>query len=153
MANGIKKVADSVSARLGDMISRGRNARGFLQEIAYPDYLTAQRKRFITENESQGDKWKSLSPGYKEWKRINYAGWVGGGQKTGIRTGRLYSGILGKSFGTKDHRKAILDTSMIVGVATPYARYVDEVRPLMSFKKEFIEGLKNKYAKYIAGKV
>lgn len=159
MASGMKKIKDTVSDRLKAMIEKGKSAEGFFAQVAYPEYRNAQRKRFLTENDSQGNKWSPLNAKYKEWKRVNYAGWVGDGQKTNIRSGRLITSLLGKSFGegesvdgTKEHRLMIQDKFMLVGTTVPYAKHVDDVRPIMQFKKEFIDSLKTKYLHYVVSK-
>ena len=156
MANGIKKVHDQVSDRLDDLLKKAKASEAFLQRDAYPVYVEAQKKRFITENASETGKWGALNLTYAEWKRKNFSDYVGGGTKIGIRSGRLVSSILGEMFGsgksedgTKEHYKYIKGSTMIVGTATPYAKHFDDTRPLMKFRPEFINEIKERYYSYI----
>lgn len=159
-SGGIKLVSSKALNNLQAMVERGRDARGFFAQVAYPKYRIAQRQRFMTANASQTGEWKSVDPNsiYGKWKRYNYAGWVGDGQATNILTGRLASGLLGQALGggesfdgASDHRLAIFESSMVITVTNPYIKYVDDVRPVMQFTKEFLAGLKSDYQKYLLG--
>lgn len=136
--------------RLRQIVKNGKDSRSFLQLKAYPVYIKAQMKRWMTENQSQGQQWKPLNEKYAWWKKTRYAFAIGNGTKMMIRTGRLYQSVIGAGDG---HFKMITDKEMIVGTDVPYAKYAGAQRTIMSFDKKFVATLKADWIKFmISGK-
>jgi len=132
--------------RLRLMVKNGKNSRSFLQLKAYPVYIKAQMKRWMTENESQGPRWKALNPKYAAQKRRDWQGWIGNGQKMMIASGRLYQSVIGSGGG---HFKMITDKEMIVGTDVPYAKYAGAQRTITAFDKRFVATLKADWIKFM----
>jgi hypothetical protein len=167
----IKMVGGGVIDNLNSMIEKGKSSKAFLARVAYPMYQARQMKRWITENASEGSHWKALNTNYKEWKRINYAGYPGNGEKMLIRTGALLGSVIGKELqgnpdetqvnekgvtsfsgnlgsGKPKHFVMVTDTTLIVGTEVEYAKHVNSVRPMFTFKQEFYREIKEKYYKW-----
>ena len=128
------------------LVKNGKNSRSFLQLKAYPAYIGAQMKRWMTENQSQGTQWKPLNPDYAWWKKTRFAFAIGHGTKMMIRTGKLYQSVIGAGEG---HFKMITDKEMIVGTDVPYAKYAGAQRTIMSFDKRFIQKLKKSSSSFL----
>lgn len=139
-------VEDTALKNLRAMIKRGKSTRTFLQLKAYPIYIKAQMKRWMTENSSQGTAWAPLNKKYAEYKLKKYGAAVGGGKKMMIATGRLYQSIIGAGDG---HFKLITDSAMIVGTTLDYAKYAASKRPFQKFNKDMIAQLKADWIKYM----
>ena len=156
MKASIKSQENKILGKLNEMLSQTRQVRAFLERVVYPTYLKAQMKRWMTVGRSDGfgtlEPWKPLSAKYAAWKKRRWADAPGGGTKVLIASGRLYKAVMNQGPG---HRKIISDRSLIVGVDIPYAKYVNESRPFFIFSDEMMDGLKDKYKKFITqrGKV
>lgn len=146
----IVALENKIIGQLNSMIEQSKQVRAFLERVVYPTYLKAQMKRWMTQGRTDGfgtlDPWKPLSSTYAAWKKRRWADAPGGGTKVLIASGRLYQAVMNKGPG---HRKIISDRSLIVGVDVPYAKYVNESRPFFIFSDEMMNGLKDKYKKFI----
>jgi len=91
---------DGISDGLSGMEAKSKNLRAWINRWLYPYMINVQRKRFMTENVSEGNRWSPLNPKYAAWKLRRYGGgikykWVGGGSaldSQGNRTGFDRSG-------------------------------------------------------------
>lgn len=84
----INIVGKDVMNKLTKMASNAGDLRGILMRSLYPIYQNAQRSRWMTENASEGKRWKSLAPTYAKRKLIVY----GGGKKHKFIGGRPLRG-------------------------------------------------------------
>lgn len=131
---------------LRSIVKQGKNSRTFLQMKAYPIYIKAQMKRWMSENTSQGSQWKALDPRYAARKKKDWWGWEGNGTKMMIASGRLYKSVIGAGAG---HYKMITDKEMIVGTDVEYAKYAGAIRPIVEFNKAFIAKLKADWIEFM----
>ena len=121
----------------------------WLEKVALPTYLNAQRERFKKENASElfvGGRWKNLDKKYQILKRKKYASYAGRGTKTNIATGRLLRSLLIES---SEGRKMIRSGKMLIGSVVPYAQHVDDVRTISRFSTSFVRDLGEKFSKYV----
>lgn len=147
---GLKKVEDTVTNRLNEMISRGRDARAFMVRVVRPTYQNAQRKRFQTENTSEGNQWDELNPKYAKYKLKKFAGFPGGGRKINIATGKMMSSLILEE--SSSFSEIATNFSYIITFDVPYMKYVDEVRPVLQFRDEFYSEIKSKLRAYLGGR-
>lgn len=76
---------DGISDGLSGMEAKSKNLRAWINRWLYPYMINVQRKRFMTENVSEGNRWSPLNPKYAAWKLRRYGGgikykWVGFGK-------------------------------------------------------------------------
>jgi hypothetical protein len=128
---GLKQVMSGIEDQIKGMLDRSKSMAAYLDRIVYRQYQNAQRQRWITENASEGQRWIPLSANYRWWKEYAFADFPGHGTKMLIATGRLFAAVVGPGGG--EHRKTTTDHSLDVGWTTPYAAYVDELRPFADF--------------------
>jgi hypothetical protein len=171
-------VDDQIQEQINKMITRGANAQPFLKRVVYPIYMNAQRARWMTENRSQGKKWKPLNTEYAAYKLKRYGGgpryeWIGGsnkknaekkerpwklvgtwptykgaGKKTMIATGALVDSVTGED--KKYHRSIVRKSEIIVATTLDYAASAAEERPFMDFNKKFYQGLNKRWMRYVS---
>ena len=139
-------VQNGIEKNLDGMINRSKSFRSFLQSYVYPKYQNLQRERWMTEGESQNDKWPALNAKYAEWKRRRFAAYDGSGEKMLIATGKLVKSVIGPGPG---HYKLIDDKSLTVGTRVDYAKYVAQKRSMFKFKPEDIAEIKRAVGEYI----
>lgn len=149
MAESLKKTQNGIENRLNGMIDRASGMQGFLDRVIFRLYQNAQRQRWMTENQSEGEKWRPLSPGYDIWKKKKFASFPGGGEKMLIATNRLFPSVVGESGET---RKVVTNRGLVVATTVPYAPKVAEIRPFMKFGKATIDKMKKSLRDYIARK-
>lgn len=149
----IKSLNNNIRKHLDEMMEKATHLRGFMERVVYPSYLKAQMKRWMTEGRSDGHgdlpPWQPLSARYKAWKLKRWASAPGGGTKMMIASGRLFQAAMNQGPG---HRKIVTDRSLIVGIdpgVVPYAKYVNAERPFFIFSDEMMDGLKDKYKKFV----
>lgn len=176
----LKKAQDNISKRLNEMVKKSNDTRGFLNRVIYPMYQKAQIQRWMTENSSEGGRWKALDPKYAAWKKRAYSGgtrykFIGGrgegrpwqaigtwpvgpgrGEKILIASGRLVGSSIGPNdqytVGVDDHRKIVTAKTLKVFTVVDYAKTVAEDRPFMKFSQKTIREMRKAYAKYVGGK-
>lgn len=153
MKAAITSISKTIEKRLEAMVEQARMTRAFLERVVYQEYLKAQRKRWMTEGASDGwgalEKWKPLNAKYAAWKKRRFASAPGGGTKMLIASMRLFNAVIGKGDG---HKKLISDKSIVIGVDVPYAKYVNSARPFFVFSDEMMDGLRDKYKKFITSR-
>lgn len=98
-------------------------------------YQNLQRKRWMTENESEGRKWEPLNPTYAKAKRKKWAAAPGGGRKMLIASGKLYQSVIGPGEG---FRKVATPRQLIISTSVEYAVHVNEARPFTRWSRESI---------------
>lgn len=125
------------------MINSATDIRAYFNTVVLEQYKNAQRERWMTENASEGSRWKDLNTDYAASKLTRFAGFPGGGRKMLIATGKLFENVFSP-------RKVVKPRTMELFVSTsdvPYARYVDEERPFMRFgrttRSEILDGIRN----------
>jgi len=146
----LKKVQDTVTTRLDSMIATGKDPRAFMLKIVRPAYQAAQRKRFATENQSEGQKWSPLNSKYAEYKLKKFKDFPGGGRKINIATGKLVNSLLLQDATLVN--ELVTHTSYVISIKVPYAKYVDEARPIMQFRKQFTQDLKKQFTSWMLRK-
>lgn len=143
------KIYSNINAiinRLEKKVRRAKNPQAFLRNIAYPMYQRFQRQRWITENVSEGDQWKRLNPRYAKSKRKVFASYPGAGQKMMIATGRLFASVIGPS---KDHRRLIRGSKMIISTAVEYAEDANKERPFFPLSDRSMGAIHNAFKKWV----
>lgn len=153
MKASVISTENKILNRLNDMVKNVKDVRGFLERVVYPTYLKAQKKRWMSENQTDGSGdlggWDALNPLYAARKKVRWAQAPGGGTKLLIASGRLYKAVMGEGPG---HRKIVSDRSIIIGVDIPYAKYVNARRPFFIFSDEMMTGIKEKYGQHLRTK-
>lgn len=142
----LKTLEDGIGQSLKAMISRARNMQGFLNRVVYKEYQNAQRERWISENDSEGTRWKRLTKPYSDYKKTKFASYPGSGNRMLVATGRLYQSVIGPS---SEHYKLTTSKSITIGTRVPYAKYVDEERTFTTFGEDFGKNIGEKLAKYL----
>ncbi len=153
MGASIVKIAGGVTEGLEGMIKRANLIPAYLDRVVYREYQKAQRTRWMTENNHDdftGGQWAPLDPAYKAWKKKRYADSPGGGSKTLIRTGRLYSAVIGPS---TDHRKIVTNDSLTVSHSVEYGRFVTATRPFDTWSDKFYRRIYSGLVDYVAKNV
>lgn len=128
------------------MLDRSKKTKAYLDRVIYRQYQNAQRKRWISENSSEGIVWSRLNPKYAESKKKRFAAYPGQGTKMLIATGQLQSDVIG---GGSGHRKIVTDDSIAINWTTPYAVAVDSVRTFSTFGEKTMDEMYSGIAKFI----
>lgn len=128
----IKTIKSETKATLQGMINRPASLRSFFDRNIYPMYQNVQRERWMTENASEGARWKELNADYAKAKRTRFAQYPGRGTKMLIATNTLFQSVVGPGEGFK---KIIEDRRMRIVTTVPYAKYVDEARTFTKFSR------------------
>ncbi len=148
----LKVIENKIQKDLSALLNRTLGIRTYLNTVVYQQYKNAQRKRWMTEGASEGERWKDLDPKYAAWKKKRYATSPGQGRKMLIASGRLFSAVVGEGMGegkVQEHRKIVTNKSIEIGWTTPYAPYVDDVREFSDFGDETTEMIEDGVADYI----
>lgn len=143
------KIYSNVNAILGRLqkkVNRAKNPAAFLRNVAYPMYQRFQRQRWMTQNASEGDKWKPLNPRYAKSKLRRYADFPGGGQRMMIATGRLFASVIGPS---KDHRRLIKGSKMIISTGVEYAEDANSKRPFFPLSDRSKNQIYREFQKWV----
>lgn len=141
--------ADNVSKVLSGMLSRAGLARGWLNRVAYPMVVEAQRMRWASEGASEGDSWKRISEPYATRKLKRFASYPGGGRKMLIATGHLVASVTGDE--TKDHYKLVEDTRLETGTLVGYGKYVNDERNFTKLGPTTVQALTDSLKQYLRG--
>jgi hypothetical protein len=97
-----------------DMLSEGKFRKAFFARTMYPLYQKKQGERFATSGRSeQTDKW-TMSKEWKEYKIRVKSEEYPGGDRPGIYTGKLFSGVVGVGNWKELHSKAFSDKRMVI---------------------------------------
>lgn len=107
--------------------------------------------RWQSENQSEGAQWAPLSLPYAKLKKKKYASYKGGGNVPMVATGRLVDAATLADSTTS--YKLVSQTGIRIGIndsALPYAKYVGEKRPFMSFSAATLSDMRAGLKAYIA---
>lgn len=144
---GLRISTDGISAVLGQMTSRAQLMRGWLNRVAYPTVVAAQRMRWVSEGASEGASWRQLNPSYARQKLRKYASYPGAGRKLLVATSRLVGGVTGDN--PNDHYKLVTDNRLEVGTVIPYAEYVNEDRNFTNLGPQTLASLDQQLRDYL----
>jgi hypothetical protein len=117
----------------------------FLNKNVVDAYFVAQKKRWMTQGESENKRWEQLNPLYASYKLKKFKEYPFGGRKMMIATGFLWESVTSRSKGFKK----VLNPngkSLVIGVQTEevktkagavknpgrfvaYAEHANEARP------------------------
>lgn len=146
----LNKTTDGINAALMASLKRIKLASAYADTVIWPQYQKAQIERWQTENSSQGDTWRALTPEYKKRKKKKFATYPGAGNATMVATGRLAEGAQGRN--PSYFMKLITDQTFTIAINTgslPYAVYPGAVRPYMEFSEETVREWTDGLAKYL----
>lgn len=127
-ARGITEFLKGVTMRAGSLQS-------FLNKNVVKQYQNIQRKRWMTENNSETGQWQPLTVEYAKAKKRRFASYAGKGEKLLIATGKLQKSVIGPGDG---FRKIATPRSLIISTSVEYAPYVDEARSFSSYGRESV---------------
>lgn len=122
----LKLSVDGIGDYFRSMLKRSQLVRGWLNRVAYPIIIKAQRLRWMTQGASEGEGWAPLNPSYARYKLRKFAEFPGSGRKILIATGNLVNSVTGDD--RKDHYKLVKENRLEVGTLLSYARFVNEAR-------------------------
>lgn len=167
MANAsIVSTKKGIQKKLDAMIKKSKSPESFLVKVAYPMYISRQSKRWMTENESEGARWAPLSEKYAKWKKLNFVGYPGHGEKLLIRTGRLAEAVIGRKLkgdviseesarsgdAPANHHVMITNKTLHVYTDLKYAQHVNKMRNFFNFNADFRKRIKAAYGAWVLGK-
>jgi hypothetical protein len=144
------KIQDTVTAKLQQMIERGKSGRAFIAARVVPKYKEFQMLRWASEDQGQWPALKSAS--YMAWKKRKFADSIGQGERMMIASGKLLNSVLVQSGGFG--YQMITEDQLIIGLDASeidYAKYANEVRNFMDFPDEFMAELRQEYRDYMLG--
>ncbi len=156
-----------IRKKLEAALTNANSSQIFLTRIAYPMYISRQSKRWMTENESEGAKWTPLNEKYAKWKKLNFVGYPGHGEKLLIRTGRLAEAVIGRKLKgdviseesakagdlPANHHVMITNRELHVYTDLKYAQHVNKTRSIFTFKDDFRKRIKAAYGAWVFGKI
>lgn len=127
-------------------MDRANSIESYLNRVVVDQYQIVQRKRWMTENASEGQRWEALNPIYAASKLTRFKSYEGGGTKMLIATGKLFKSVIGPGAG---FRKVTTPRSLTISTTNEYAEYVDEVRPFTRYSRETIKKINQGVFDYI----
>lgn len=145
---GLTISVNGIQQSLNAMASRAGLAQGWLNRVAYPMIIEAQRMRWASEGSSEGESWAPLNESYALRKLKKYESYPGGGRKMLIATGHLVDSVTGDK--REDHYKLVEGNRLEVGTLVDYAKYVDEKRNFTILGQATIDLLSEKLGAYIS---
>lgn len=140
---------DGIKKKLDGMLTKASLAKGWLNRVAYPMVIEAQRMRWASEGASEGSSWAPLNTSYAIRKLKKYASSPGGGRKMLIATSRLVGGVTGDQ--AADHYKLVTDKMLMVGTTIGYAKYVNETRNFVKLGTATLKNLSDSLGEYLRG--
>lgn len=145
-AVSLKRINDGISKRLAGIETRGKKLQSFLNREVVEIYRNLQRRRWITENRSEGERWTELNPIYKKWKLVRFATYDGSGRKMLIATGRLYKSVIGPG---KGFRKVATPKKLVITTSVPYAKDVNDVRDFTEYSPKSWNTINKAISKFL----
>jgi hypothetical protein len=159
----LKSNYDSFKGKVDEYITRPNSMKQFAETVLVPAYIEAQKKRWITENSSEGARWKPLNKDYAAYKKKRFADFSGSGTKMMIATGSLYKAVIGEGSG---FQKVVTNKKLTISinpanvanaasramgrkVSENYAIEANLERPYMRFGDKTIEVFKKSIRNYI----
>lgn len=149
---GLTQSDHNIEKRLDEMIANSKNIRALANTALVDIYQRAQSQRWQTENQSEGQNWLPINATYRERKKVLFKDYPGAGTKTLVATNKLVNAATGRGNG---FLKMVTNKTLVLGVDdsyVPYAKYVAEVRPFMSFGKDTKQQFKRAIISFIKGK-
>jgi hypothetical protein len=146
MSIALTTVSDGITKMLKGMRQREKALQGYLNRNVVEQYRALQRRRWMTENASEGQPWLALNPGYAARKRRIYASFEGAGTKKLIATGKLYKSVIGPGEG---FRKVVTPRTLYLATTVGYAKYVDEKRSITEWSKDSVAEIRLSIAGFI----
>jgi hypothetical protein len=150
---------DAFDAKMQKIMSRARDLSSYFDTVVFRQYQNAQKKRFMTENASEGAPWAALNSKYAVGKLKMYKRFPGGGRRMLIATNALSNAVTGSD--PTLSRKLAEPRRLTIGIdaqavadmreklmgqvvsrrpskkpkkdAKTYAQWVNEKRPFMNF--------------------
>lgn len=119
-----------IENRLEKYLEREAALQSYLNKNVVEQYRNIQRRRWMTENASEGQVWDRLNPGYAAQKKRVYALYPGRGTKMMIRTGDLFESVIGPG---KGFRKIATPRSLVISTTNPYAADANAQRNFTSY--------------------
>lgn len=163
MSTGITSVKNDFQITVDKMMSQAGSIPAAMARV-YSIYQKLQTQRFMTENESEGERWRPLSTKYAQRKSKQFGKYPGGGSKLMIATGTLAGATIGPGApfdGVDRHRFITTSTGMTVSVEQTgknaagrpftYPEFAAEQRPIMRFSEASIDKMKEELKKFIVG--
>lgn len=138
----IETLIAGITKYLKGLQQREKALAGYLNRNVLEQYRNLQRKRWMTENTSEGKEWAKLNPTYAAWKKKRFATYPGGGTKKLIASGTLFLSVIGPG---KGFRKVTTPRSLFLATTIEYAPHVNELRPFTEWskrsQKEIVDGV------------
>jgi hypothetical protein len=138
-----------------NMLSRMSQVDAVLARDVFKIYQNLQIKRWTSVTSqaggvtSEGDQWDGLTDTYITRKAKRFASYPGSGRKILIAEGKLFAAAMGTA---PDGRVLVEKGTMTITASRPYAGFVNDLRPFMTFSDPSIETMKDRLKKYFAGK-
>lgn len=129
----VKQIEKGINRTIEGYLDRANSIESYLNRVVVDQYRIVQRKRWMTENASEGQRWESLNPDYARAKLTRFKSYEGAGTKMLIATGKLYKSVIGPGTG---FRKITTPRSLTISTTNEYAEHVDEVRTFTLFSRE-----------------
>lgn len=146
MSVALISVEKGIERALAGYINRDRAMQSFLNRNVVEAYRNIQRKRWMTENESEGKRWEKLNPKYAEYKKKKWAGAPGGGRKMLVASGDLVQSVIGPGAGFK---KIATPRQLVISSGVKYAKYVDESRTFTEFSQKSLNDIRKMIAEFL----
>jgi hypothetical protein len=166
MATGITRTEKGITDRLDGMLNRSKGLRSFLNRNIYRMYQDVQKERWMTENVSEGTKWKENSSfptfanwepegspfrkfwpqGYAQYKLYKYQNAPLKGRSVMVATGDLFQSVIGPG---KGFRKVIEDRSITILTSIPYAKDADDVRTFTTYSLQTRKRFRKAIAQFV----
>jgi len=146
MSVSLKTVSNGINKYLNVMRQRERALIGYFNRNVLEQYRNLQRKRWMTENASEGQPWAALNPLYASRKRRQFASYPGKGTKKLVATNRLFESVIGPG---ADFRKIVSSRGLYIATVTPYSKYVNEERSFTGWSKKSEHEIKMNIAQFI----
>jgi len=132
----IEKLSNGIEKQLNGYVQRANAVEGYLNRVVVEQYRNIQRKRWQTQNASEGTSWDPVTIDYGNWKRVAFADYEGAGLKLMIATGNLMRGVIGPGEG---FRKVSTPRSLTLSTTVPYAGFANEARTFSTYSTESIQ--------------
>jgi hypothetical protein len=146
MSASLSTVKDGISKYLKEMRQREKALQGYLNRNVLEQYRNAQRKRWMTENASEGTVWTRLNPGYAARKKKQFTAYEGRGTKMLIATNTLFKSVIGPGNG---FRKLTTPRTLTLSTSVEYARHVDAARSITEFGPKTMSEIYGGIAKFV----
>lgn len=146
MSVKVATISRGINQVLEGYVNRANSLESYLNRVVVEQYRIVQRKRWITENASEGTQWDRLNPTYARYKLSAFKAYEGAGTKILIATGKLFKSVIGPGAGFK---KVTTPRSLTISTTVDYAGHVDEVRPFTRYSSETIRKIHKGIVDYI----